>query len=112
MTNSKIELVRTKFSAPYIRSGGLAATFPRGTSIVFSVHNTGTKPLLPALKILNGANANPNDHLLKYYEAAHSIPPGGKEDLTIFFYFRGTFSLVELYKKHPVVGQHVSITVL
>ncbi len=110
MTDSKITIVRTRNDAPYIKPGGMKAAFQRGVVITFRVVNKGTKPLVPAVHVVNSANANPYDHPLQYYTAQRAALPGKSVDLQINFYFRAPFQLLELYHHKPV-GKRVSISI-
>jgi len=110
MTNSGIVIVHTKSDSDFVRVGGRTAAFPRGLVVDFSVYNAGTKSLVPALHVLNTANADPYDHPLKYYTSNSAAPPGGRVTLQVSFYFRAPYELLELNHGKPT-GKSVSIDV-
>ena len=110
MTNSRIVILRTGHDAQYVNPGGSTAAFPRGAVIRFSVMNQGSKPLVPAVHVLNTAGESPFDHPLKYYTAPRAALPGQTVELDIDFYFRARYEMLVLYHGKPI-GKVVSINI-
>ena len=83
----------------YIKNGGRSAQFPRGVLIEFVFENRGTKPYLPAIRVTNGADANPYQQNKKFYTADRPVKPGGHTRMYGNFYFRGAFQIEKLVNK-------------
>ena len=114
MTNSTFELKRTRIGA-YISSNGTAATFTRGTRVIFRFSNDGTQPYLPAIKVLIGPYmppvVSPADKGKVYTLSAQRVaPPGGSVDFAVTFLYRGEYRLLKLLHKQPQ-GAPVRITI-
>jgi hypothetical protein len=113
MTNARISLVSSAKTAQYIQERGAIATFPRGVQVDFIVKNNSSKPLLPALQIVNDAdypNLPPNDRGKKYFTAKRVVAPGKFVEFIVTLEFRGQLLLVQLSHKKPH-GKPVKITV-
>jgi hypothetical protein len=116
LTNSTITLVHTsRAGGSYVSSNGSAATFVRGTRVIFRFTNKGNKPYLPAIKVLLGpympAIISPADRGSVYTLSAQRVaPPGGQVDFAVTFLYRGGYRLMELLHKHPL-GRPIEITI-
>jgi hypothetical protein len=116
LTNSQLVLKHsTRGGGAYVTSDGNGATFVRGTSVIFRFRNTGSRPYLPAVKVIPGPYmppiTNPADKGKLYTLAAQRVaPPGGRVDFVVTFLYRGQYRLLELLHKHPQ-GRAVQITI-
>ncbi len=113
LTDTTVKLVpESKLGGNFIEADGRSAQFPRGAIINFKFVNKGSKPYLPALKILDTSQLPPlpPGDRGKYFTAHRVVAPGGRVEFIVTFSFRGPFSLLELLHKKPH-GQTVHITV-
>jgi len=94
----------------YIHSDGHVAQFPRGTLIKFVFTNKGTQDYLPAIRVLNKAQADPYTKVQNLYTVNHVLKPGGHGTLFGNFYFRGAFQIENLLHK-KLHGAPVSVTI-
>jgi hypothetical protein len=107
MSNSSFVLVHSRVKGgSYVSSNGTVATFQRGTRVIFRFSNDGSKPYLPAIKVLLGPYmprvVSPADRGKVYtLSAQRAAPPGGKVDFAVTFLYRGEYRLLQLLDKQP-----------
>jgi len=108
LTDSGVKLLPHKVNGQaittYIRADGQSAEFPRGTLIKFVFTNKGTQSYLPAIRVLNKAQADPYTPVKPLYTASAVVKPGGHGTLFGNFYFRGSFQVENLLHKKPHGG--------
>ena len=97
----------------YASANGLTARFPRGALIRFVIRNVGKLTYLPALKQTSThqflpSEGNPTGQTL--FKGSRVIPPTGRRDFEVNFYYRNTFVLEALLKGKPH-GKPIHITI-
>jgi hypothetical protein len=94
----------------YIRDGGRAAQFPRGTLIEFVFTNRGSLTYRPAIRVKDASHANPLTPAKPLYTASHVIRPGQTVSMFGNFYFRGAFQIEKLIGTKPH-GPPIELTI-